>query len=91
MVALSCSAAVSIELIDLCSLDATYGGAEWAAGFSNEEAVNPFQQTAPASEGFSLFQKAAFFAVIIGAIAIYLRMAKSKGDRNAVGYEKTMA
>ncbi|KAK6065782.1 peptidyl-prolyl cis-trans isomerase B [Seiridium cupressi] len=71
---------------------AIYGGAEWAAGFSSEEAANPFQETAAAEEGFSLFQKAAFFGVILAAVAIYLRMTRSRGGEiDNVAYEKTMA
>ena len=44
----------------------------------------------PASEGFSLFQKAAFFAVILALVGVYLRVSRSGNERD-VGYEKTMA
>ncbi|KAF3000368.1 hypothetical protein G7054_g12196 [Neopestalotiopsis clavispora] len=73
--------------------DATYGSAGWAAGFSNEEAANPFSESevAAADAGYTVFQKAAFFAVIIAAIGIYLRLSRSKTERSDVGYEKTLA
>lgn len=77
----------------MCSPDATYGSAGWAAGFSNEEAANPFSESevAAADAGYTVFQKAAFFAVIIAAIGIYLRLSRSKTERSDVGYEKTLA
>jgi hypothetical protein len=79
--------------------DVIYGNTEWAAGYSNEEAgeetaaekPNPFVDTVAAAEGWSLFQKAALFGVILGAIAIYLRMTRQRGERTDVGYEKTLA
>ncbi|KAI1377379.1 peptidyl-prolyl cis-trans isomerase B [Hypoxylon crocopeplum] len=66
------------------------GNSEWAAGYSNEE-VNPFAETAAApSAGWSVFQKALLFGVILAAIAFYLRLSKRRTEREDAAYEKTM-
>ncbi|KAI2623289.1 peptidyl-prolyl cis-trans isomerase B [Hypoxylon sp. NC1633] len=69
-----------------------YGQAEWAAGYSNEE-ENPFGETAavPSSAGWSVFQKALLFGVILAAIAFYIRLSKRRTEQEDAGYEKTMA
>ncbi|KAI1876665.1 hypothetical protein JX265_004191 [Neoarthrinium moseri] len=71
--------------------DAIYGGAQFAAGYANEEAANALQDLEVSSEGWSLFQKAALFGIILGAIAVYMRLTRKTGERDEVGYEKTMA
>ncbi|KAK7757242.1 Peptidyl-prolyl cis-trans isomerase B [Diatrype stigma] len=74
-----------------------YGTAEFAAGYSNEESPEEMpiatEETdlAMASAGYSVFQKALFFAVIVGAVAMYVRWSKRKDNREAQGYEKSMA
>ncbi|ROW08846.1 hypothetical protein VMCG_02690 [Cytospora schulzeri] len=78
-----------------------YGGAEWAAGFADEEPVEEIQQeiqqeiqaevaSSGVYEGWSFIQKGLIFAVIVGCVALYLRISKKKDPSN-VGYEKTMA
>ncbi|KAI1106126.1 peptidyl-prolyl cis-trans isomerase B [Jackrogersella minutella] len=76
-----------------------YGGSEWAAGYSTEESASTDSAAGTAavtpaatpSAGWSVFQKALFFGVILAAIAVYLRMSKQRSDREDAGYEKTMA
>lgn len=74
-----------------------YGTAEFAAGYSNEESPEEMpiaiEETnlAMASAEYSVLQKALFFAVIIGAVAMYVRWSKRKNDREGQGYEKSMA
>jgi hypothetical protein len=53
-------------------------------------AANPFAEEAVVSEGWSLFQKAALFGVILAGIAIYLRLSRQRDERSD-GYEKTLA
>lgn len=43
-----------------------------------------------ASEGWSYFQKGAIFAVIVGLVALYVRISRRRRPENQ-GYEKTMA
>ncbi|CAJ2507872.1 Uu.00g090580.m01.CDS01 [Anthostomella pinea] len=77
---------------------AIYGIAGWAAGYSNEE-ENPFSETAAPSAGWSVVQKALLFAVILAAVAFYVRLSsrkhdredRLKNDRDDLGYEKSMA
>ncbi|KAI0379945.1 peptidyl-prolyl cis-trans isomerase B [Hypomontagnella monticulosa] len=66
------------------------GHSEWAAGYSTEEKTPVAEPTVP-SEGWSVFQKALLFGVIMAAIAFYLRLSKQRGSRDDVAYEKTMA
>ncbi len=46
---------------------------------------------AMASAEWSVFQKALLFAVIVGAVAMYVRWSGRKDERMSQGYEKTMA
>lgn len=73
-----------------------YGGADWAAGFADEEAVEEIQQEIQAEvasagvyESWSIAQKGLIFGVIIGCVALYLRI--SRKNHANLGYEKTMA
>ncbi|WYZ38931.1 hypothetical protein EsH8_III_000845 [Colletotrichum jinshuiense] len=63
-----------------------YGNSEWASGYSNED--SPLE--VGSGEGWSLLQKAFFLGVVVAAIAVYLKISKSRASRD-VGYEKTMA
>ncbi|GJC93769.1 peptidyl-prolyl cis-trans isomerase B [Colletotrichum higginsianum] len=63
-----------------------YGNSEWAAGYSNEDA--PLE--VGSGEGWSLLQKGLFLAVVVAAIAVYMKISKSRISKD-VGYEKTMA
>ena len=42
------------------------------------------------TEGMGVLQKALFLAVILGCIAVYLRISKAKGTKDQV-YEKSLA
>ncbi|EFQ28063.1 uncharacterized protein GLRG_03207 [Colletotrichum graminicola M1.001] len=64
-----------------------FGNSEWAAGYSNED--TPLE--VGSGEGWSLLQKGMFLGVVVAAIAIYLKISKSRALRNSVGHEKTMA
>lgn len=74
-----------------------YGGADWAAGFTAGEPAEEIQQevqdqadgTASLGE-WSYVQKGALFAVIVGCVALYVRISRKRDPRDA-GYEKTMA
>lgn len=74
-----------------------YGGADWAAGFTAGEPAEEIQQevqdqasgSAAYGEG-SYVQKGALFAVIVGCVALYVRISRKKDPRGA-GYEKTLA
>lgn len=73
-----------------------YGSADWAAGFADEEPAEEIQQEVQAElassgvyEGWSFVQKGLLFGVIIGCVALYVRMSRKK-DPSSVGYEKTM-
>lgn len=47
---------------------------------------------ANAAEGWMTIQRGAFFLVIVGAVAVYLRMSSRRRTfKEDVGYEKTMA
>lgn len=72
------------------------GSADWAAGFSDEEPVEEIQKeiqdeltSSGVYEGWSFVQKGLLFGVILGAVALYIRLSKKKNPEN-VGYEKTM-
>lgn len=43
------------------------------------------------AEQWSVVQKAALFGVIVGAVALYLRLMRKRDAREDVGYEKTLA
>lgn len=68
------------------------GSAQWAAGYAAEDLpeVNVFNKGGH-SELWSIFQKAALFGVIVGAVALYLRLTKKRDERIDIGYEKTLA
>jgi hypothetical protein len=53
-------------------------------------AVSVVIEDVGASEGWSLLQKGLFLVVIVGCIAVYLRMSKVNGEINH-GYEKSLA
>ncbi|EMR69872.1 Peptidyl-prolyl cis-trans isomerase B [Eutypa lata] len=70
------------------------GTAEFAAGYSNEESPEEIPVVVDetmASAEYSVFQKALFFAVIIGLVAMYVRWSTQKNSRESQGYEKSMA
>ncbi|XXH00281.1 hypothetical protein Hte_006623 [Hypoxylon texense] len=67
-----------------------YGQSEWAAGYSNEE-ENPFVETTAPSAGWSVFQKALMFGVIVAAVAFYLRLSKRRDELEDLAFEKSMA
>lgn len=72
-----------------------YGGAEFLAGFAEDEPVEEIQQevqaeVAGAYTEWSFVQKGAMFVVIIGCVALYMRISRKKNARD-IGYEKTMA
>lgn len=74
-----------------------YGGADWAAGFTAGEPAEEIQQEvqqqadgSAAGGEWSYVQKGALFAVIVGCVALYLRISKKKDPRGS-GYEKTLA
>ncbi|KAI1096871.1 peptidyl-prolyl cis-trans isomerase B [Rostrohypoxylon terebratum] len=63
---------------------------EWAGGYTNREpATTETVGTAAPSAGWTVFQKALFFGVIVAAFAFYLRVSKRRSEQDA-GYEKTM-
>ncbi|GKT58913.1 peptidyl-prolyl cis-trans isomerase B [Colletotrichum tofieldiae] len=64
-----------------------YGNSEWAAGYSNED--TPLE--VGSGEGWSLLQKGLFLGVVVAAIAVYMKISKSRASRDSVGYEKMMA
>lgn len=82
-----------------------YGFADWAAGYTDGEPVEEIQsevqgeaqgeaqgEVASAAYESSYMQKAAMFAVIIGCVALYMRISKRRNGRpEDLGYEKTMA
>jgi len=47
-------------------------------------------EDAVTTEGMGVLQKALFLAVILGCIAVYLRMSKVKGQKDQA-YEKSLA
>ncbi|KAI1075226.1 peptidyl-prolyl cis-trans isomerase B [Whalleya microplaca] len=65
------------------------GNAEAPSGHPPTGEKNPFTEVAGASAGWSVFQKALLFGVILGAVALYIRLSKRKSERD-LGYEKTM-
>lgn len=74
-----------------------YGSADWAAGFTAGEPAEEIQQevqdqaSGSAAYGeWSYIQKGAIFAVIVGCVALYVRISKKRDPRDA-GYEKTLA
>lgn len=72
-----------------------YGAADWAAGFTDGEPVEEIQgeihgEIASAAYEWSYIQKMAMFAVIIGCVALYVRISKKRNGKG-LGYEKTMA
>lgn len=72
-----------------------YGTVEWAAGFGEEEPVEEIQQEIQTEleseyEEWSYIQKGFLFAIIIGCVALYVRITRRRNARN-LGYEKTMA
>lgn len=74
-----------------------YGGADWAAGFTAGEPAEEIQQEvqgqadgSAANGDWSYVQKGALFAVIVGCVALYLRISRKRDPRGA-GYEKTLA
>lgn len=74
-----------------------YGDADWAAGFADDESVEEIQEEVQAEvassgvyESWSFVQKGLLFGVIIGCVALYVRITR-KRDPSSVGYEKTMA
>lgn len=76
-----------------------YGFADWAAGYTEGEPVEEVpaeaQETIPAevasaSEGWSYVQKGALFAVIIGGVAVYIKLSRRVRPED-LGYRKTMA
>jgi len=50
----------------------------------------PKIEDAVTTEGVGVLQKALFLAVILGCIAVYLRMSKVKGQKDQA-YEKSLA
>ncbi|KAI1636908.1 peptidyl-prolyl cis-trans isomerase B [Biscogniauxia mediterranea] len=71
-----------------------HGTADWAAGFSSEEATlvgEPEVAAAEAATGFSFVQKATVFGVILALVAIYLRVSRQSDDHDDQGYSKSMA
>lgn len=95
-------------------VEPTYGGADWAAGFTDGEAPEEIQDevtgsapvppvvpvpvpaadaadAATAAYEWSFFQKGAMFAVIIGCVALYVRITRRRSAREDVGYEKTLS
>lgn len=77
--------------------ESLYGGAEWAAGFTDGEPVEEIQQeiqdelaSTGIHDGWSSVQKGLMFGVILGCVALYLRISRKKDPAN-LGYEKTMA
>lgn len=77
-----------------------YGTADWAAGFTDGEPVEEISQEVQeevkgeisgAYDKWSYLQKGFMFAVIIGCVAVYIRMSKKRSARESIGYEKTMA
>lgn len=78
-----------------------YGSADWAAGYTEGEPAEEIQsevqqevqgEVASAAYESSYLQKGAMFAVIIGCVALYLRISKRRNGRpEDVGYEKTLA
>ncbi|KAK7735624.1 Peptidyl-prolyl cis-trans isomerase B [Cytospora paraplurivora] len=74
-----------------------YGGSDWAAGFADDESVEEIQQEIQAEvassgihESWGFVQKGLMFGVIVGLVALYLRLSRKKDPAN-LGYEKTMA
>lgn len=73
-----------------------YGSADWAAGFTAGEPAEEIQQEVQdqadgsAAYQWSYVQKGAIFAVIVGCVALYVRISRKKDPRDA-GYEKTLA
>jgi hypothetical protein len=47
-------------------------------------------EDAVTTEGMGVLQKALFLALILGCIAVYLRMSRVKGQKNQA-YEKSLA
>lgn len=77
-----------------------YGTADWAAGFADSEPPEEIQQelqgeiegeTSSAYYEWSFIQKGAMFAVIIGCVALYVRITRKRSAREDVGYEKTLS
>lgn len=77
-----------------------YGGADWAAGFADSEGPEEIQQelqdevegeTSSDYYEWSSIQKGAMFAVIIGCVAVYVRITRKRSAREDVGYEKTLS
>jgi hypothetical protein len=99
---LPCSLLVSL-IICCFSTDDLHGIAEYRPGQSDPAEVPIVDLPAPtkiptivepvsdvvAKEGFSLLQKGLFFMVILGCVAAYLRMGKSKKEKRF--QEKSMA
>ncbi|RYP77088.1 hypothetical protein DL771_001378 [Monosporascus sp. 5C6A] len=69
------------------------GTAEFAAGYSSEESPEEMPiaaDPAMAAAEWSVLQKAFFFAIIIGVVAVYVRSSKRRDERENQRYEKTM-
>lgn len=72
-----------------------YGTSDWAAGYSEEEPAEDIQQevqseVAGAYEEYSTLQKGFLFFVIVGCVALYVRISRNRNARD-LGYEKTLA
>ena len=74
-----------------------YGTAGWREGFSDEEAAAPHVVpaepaiAASSAEGYSVIQKAMFFAVIVAVIAVFVRLTGRSGTPEDQGYQKSLA
>lgn len=79
-----------------------YGGADWAAGFADSEPPEEIQQelqgevsneASPSSDEYewSFISQIALFVIIIGCVALYVRMTRQRSAREDVGYEKTLS
>lgn len=72
-----------------------YGSSDWAAGYSEEESAEEIQQEVQSEvtgvyEEYSTLQKGALFFVIVGCVALYVRISRKRNLKD-LGYEKTMA
>ena len=74
-----------------------HGSAGWAAGFSDEESVKPHvvpaetaATAASSSEGWSVMQRAFFFAAIVAIIAVFVRSTRGGKTPADQGYQKSM-
>jgi len=71
-----------------------YGTAAWAKT-NDENSSQTDKQWAYMDEinnqEWSIFGKAALFAVVLAAIALWVRISRRRNSRSDVGYEKTLA